>query len=105
MMENKGDMETALKYYEIALDGIRNATPPSYSDVIVYRSALLMAQKGSLKGALRIIGLFHPNFGGRESIYKANARTYAIGLAERLSKQLGYPDLNTAISDCVYGTH
>ncbi len=105
MLENRGDMETALKYYEIALDGIRNATPPTYSDVIVYRSSLLTAKKGNLKGALRIIGLFHPNFGGREAIYKANARAYAIGLAERLSKQLGYPDLNAAISDCVYGRH
>ncbi len=105
MLENRGDNETAFKFYEIALDGIRNATPPTYSDVIVYRSALLTAQKGNLKGALRIIGLFHPNFGGREAYYKANARTYAISLAERLSKQLGYPDLNTAINDCIYGTH
>ncbi|HME52151.1 MAG TPA: SIR2 family protein [Candidatus Lokiarchaeia archaeon] len=99
MLENRGDKENALKYYVIALEGVRNFTPPMYADVIVYRSALLTLENGDKEEALKILGLYHPAFHGKESDLKVNARTYARVLADEIASDMGYTNTEDAIAD------
>ncbi|MFX1442370.1 MAG: SIR2 family protein [Promethearchaeota archaeon] len=97
--ERKGDKENALKYYQICLDAIKLTYPPIWADAIVYRSALILSDMGNKKGALEIIGKYHPNFRGNASSVVLPSRKMCLELAEHLAEELGYSDANTAIEN------
>lgn len=97
--ERLGDKENALKYYQICLDSIKLRFPPVWADAIIYRTALILSDKGDNKGALEIIGKYHPSFRGNASSVVLPARKLAENFAEEIAVKLGYPDAHTAIEE------
>ena len=95
--ERRGDIDNALKYYNLCLDAIKLKTPPVWSDAIVYRTALLYAEKKDKKRALEIIGNYHPKFRGNASAVVMASRKKCEELATKLAVELGYKDAFEAI--------
>jgi len=95
--ENQGDEINALKYWKLALDGVRTAIPPAFTDVIVYHTAKLMAKSGDKQNALKIIGRLHPNYLGNEPPFKTPAREMSVQLAQNLARELGHPSVESAL--------
>ena len=93
----KGDKETALKYYMIGLDAVTIYVPSVWSDVNIYQSASLLAEKGQKEEALKVIGKYHSDFRGNLPPYCPPAREMAKQLAEKLASDLGFPDAKTAM--------
>ncbi|TXT58570.1 MAG: hypothetical protein BAJALOKI1v1_1610008 [Promethearchaeota archaeon] len=96
--EREGDTENALKYYNICLDAIQMRYPPIWSDAIVYRTALLLKNKGKKAKALEILGKYHPSFRGNASSIVLVSRKKGELLAEELAQELGYVDAKAAVS-------
>ncbi len=88
--ERLGDTEKALKYYMICLDAIKLTYPPTWADAIVYRTALLLSQKGEKRKALKTIGMYHPSFRGNASSVVLMSRKKCEEFAEVLAEDLGY---------------
>ena len=97
--ERLGDKDNALKYYRFCLDAIKLRYPPVWADAIIYRSALILSDKGDKKGALEVIGKYHPNFRGNASSVVLPARKIAEKFAEEIARELRYKDAQTAIED------
>ena len=95
--ERMGDKENALKYYQLSLDAIKLTYPPVWADAIVYRSALILSDKGDKKAALETIGKYHPSFRGNASTVVLASRKMAENLAEELSRDLGYSNAKEAV--------
>nr|MDO8113097.1 SIR2 family protein [Candidatus Sigynarchaeota archaeon] len=96
-LEDTGDKAEALKYYQIALQGLRSAIPSGYGDVIVYRTAMLLSNLGNKEEALRVIGKFHAAFRGPNYPIALPARDRGLELAETLAKNLGYSGAKAAV--------
>ncbi len=95
--ENRGDETNALKFWSLALDGVRNAVPPAFTDVILYHTAKLTAKFGDKQGALKMIGKLHPNYLGNEPPFKTPARDMSVQLAQNLAQELGYSTVDAAL--------
>jgi hypothetical protein len=95
--ERSGDKKNALKYYQMCLDAVKLRVPPTWTDAIVYRTAVLLYEKGEKKKALEIIGLYHPSFRGNAGVVVLPGRKMAQELAEKIARELGYKDAHTAI--------
>ena len=91
------DKETALKYYKLGLDAVTIYVPSVWSDVNIYQSALLSAEKGEKEEMLRIIGKFHSDFRGNLPPYCPPARDACRQLAKRIALELGYSDASSAV--------
>ena len=97
--ERIGDKENALKYYQLCLDAIKLTYPPIWADAIVYRSAILLSEKGDKKGALEIIGKYHPSFRGNASSVVLPGRKMAENFVEEIARNLEYNNAQIAIND------
>ncbi|MFW9992511.1 MAG: SIR2 family protein [Candidatus Odinarchaeota archaeon] len=99
LYEDRGDKENALKYYKLALEGIKLAIPPMWANAIIYSAALLLKEKGETEEALKTIGELHAEFMGTELPYEIvdPAKKYCVKLAEELAKELGYSDAREAV--------
>ncbi len=97
--ERLGDSENALKYYMICLNGIKLRYPPVLADAIVYRTAVLLNEKGEKTKALEILGTFHPSFRGNASSVVLVSRKKGELLAEELARDLGYKDAHIAVNN------
>ena len=95
--ENRGDEINALKYWSLALDGVRTAVPPAFTDVILYHTAKLTTKFGDKQNALKMIGKLHPNYLGNEPPFKTPARDMSLQLAQNLAQELGYPSVDSAL--------
>ncbi len=95
--ERRGDIENALKYYNLCLETIKLKTPPIWADAIIYRTALLYADKNDKKNALEIIGKYHSKFRGNACIVTMVSRKKAEELANKLAVEIGYKDVFEAI--------
>ncbi len=96
--ERLGDKDNAFKYYQLCLDAIKLRYPPIWADAIIYRSSLLLVEKGNKKEALELIGNFHPSFRGNASSVVLPSRKMAETLAEELARDLGYSDAQSAVN-------
>ncbi|QEE16380.1 SIR2 family protein [Promethearchaeum syntrophicum] len=95
--ENRGDEINALKYWNLALDGVRTSVPPAFTDVILYHTAKLTAKNGDKQVALKMIGKLHPNYLGNEPPFKTPARDMSLQLAQNLAQELGYSTVESAL--------
>ena len=95
--ERRGEIDNALKYYNLCLDSMKLRVPPGWADAIVYRSALLYAEKNDKKKALEIIGKYYPKFRGNASTIVMISRKKSEDLANKLAVELGYKDAYEAI--------
>ncbi|MBN1802643.1 MAG: SIR2 family protein [Candidatus Lokiarchaeota archaeon] len=95
--EKIGDKDNALKYYLICLDAIKLITQPVWTDVYIYRTALLLKERKDPQEALKIIGKFHPSYRGNASVLHMPARELAVSLARDLAVQQGYEDVKSAL--------
>ncbi|MFX1311055.1 MAG: SIR2 family protein [Promethearchaeota archaeon] len=97
--EDAGYKENALKYYNIALEGMKLAYPPYWQYELIYRTALILNEQGKKEEALKIIGTYHSEYHGHEPPYKtmSKAKKLCIELANQLSSELGYSDTDNAI--------
>ncbi len=97
--ERQGDKENALKYYNLGLDAIRLTIPPLWADVIIYRATKLLSERNEKRKALEIIFKFHPAFKGNASSIHMPAREFSLELAQKLTEELGFSNINAAIKD------
>ncbi len=97
----QGDLENALKYYSLALDGVKMFVPSVWSDVAIYQAAQMNAQKGNIEEALRIIGTYHSEYKGNLPPYAPPARKLCLEFAEHLAIQLGYKNAREAIGSLI----
>ena len=74
--------------------------PPVWQDTIIYRAAYLMYssnRENNKREALKIIVKYHPDFKGKFGFVKMASYEHGIKLAEKISKELGFDDVNEAI--------
>ncbi|MFX1503659.1 MAG: SIR2 family protein, partial [Promethearchaeota archaeon] len=100
LYEDIGDKENALKYYNIALEGIKLAYPPYWQYELIYRTALILSEMDKKEEALKVIGTYHSEYHGQEPPYKtiSKGKKLCIELANQLSSELGYSDAYSAIN-------
>ena len=97
--EEQGNLEEALKYYNMSLDVIKLINAPIWADVIIYRAALIHFKLGYKEKALEILGRYHPDFYGNEAVIAMPARKIARQLAEGLANELGYSSAKEGVDN------
>ncbi|MBY8981431.1 MAG: tetratricopeptide repeat protein, partial [Candidatus Lokiarchaeota archaeon] len=97
--EEQGNLEEALKYYNMSLDVIKLINAPIWADVIIYRAALVHFKLGYKEKALEILGRYHPDFYGNEAVIAMPARKIARQLAEGLANELGYSSAKEGVDN------
>ncbi|HEY0088740.1 MAG TPA: hypothetical protein VGB37_07845, partial [Candidatus Lokiarchaeia archaeon] len=99
LYEEQGDKINALKYYLLSIDAIKLAVQPRWTDVIIYRTACILNEKGEKRKALEIIGKYHPAFRGNANVIHMPAREHTLKIAQDLALDMGYKDVYAAIED------
>ncbi len=99
--EEQNNLDEALKYYNMSLDAIKLITAPIWADTIVYRTSLIQSKLGNKQKTLEILGRYHPDFYGNQSIISMPARRIAKNFAKQLANELGYSSAKQAIDNIV----